>query len=98
VVVGVAFGYLGYRWRARGSRLGPTLVALAFVVEPLVHLSGLNTRFTGGGYALHATNVAIWGTEALLGAAGLIWVWRPRRAGRAAERAEPADVPMTSPP
>jgi len=79
IVVGLAFGYLGYRWHASGSRLGPALVAAAFVVEPLVHLSGLNTRLTGGGYALHASNAAIWGAEALLGLIGLAWAaWWPR--------------------
>jgi hypothetical protein len=82
IIVGLIFGYLGYRWWQKGDRLGVIIVAAVLIAEPLVYLSGLNDRILGTGYELHASNVVIWSIEALVGVALLVWGLRrpaPRR-------------------
>ena len=73
IVVGLIFGYLGYRWWQKGDRVGLIIVAVILIAEPFVYVSGLNDRILGTGYELHASNVMIWGIEALVGVALLVW-------------------------
>ncbi len=71
LVTGLIFGYLGYTWARKGSRLAASAVAAVFIVEPLVHVAGHR-------YNLRPLNLSIWGLEALIGVAGLAWVWLRR--------------------
>jgi hypothetical protein len=85
IVVGLVAGYLGHRWVASGSRVGIIAVGVALIVEPILYIGGLNAHLRlGATYARSAHNLAMWGTEAMLGLAVIV------AAGRLAPRPRPA--------
>lgn len=59
IVVGVALGLLGFLWGRRGARWAGALVALAFVVEPIVYLTGADARVMGIRKTLTAWNMLL---------------------------------------
>lgn len=39
IMVGLIFGHLGFRWHHKRARFAGALVAMAFIAEPLVHVT-----------------------------------------------------------
>jgi hypothetical protein len=75
IVLGAGCGLLGFWWNARGSRVAGALIALPFLVEPIVYLFGLNTRiFPAAPYAWYPGNVLIWAAELVVGLVLLWWL------------------------
>lgn len=74
LIAGAGCGVLGYAWHRRGSRLAGLLIALPFIVEPLVYALGMNARlFPTMPHALDTANVLIWGTELVIGLGLAAW-------------------------
>lgn len=79
LVTGAVAGYLGYRWATRRERLGPVLLGTGLIVEPASYFAKLSPNIGFTGYPYRAVNVAIWLTEALIGAATLVYALRSSR-------------------
>jgi len=76
LTIALACGFtIGYRSRLAGQRM-PAFVGrvagVLMVAEPLFNASGAATYLTGLHYRLSAGNLAIWGTEELLGIALIV--------------------------
>jgi len=88
VIVGSAAGYLGHRLTARGGVSGLITVGAVLLAEPILYVTGLNSRLRlGGPYARSVHNLTIWTTEALAG--GAVLLLAARRAPRATGAAPP---------
>ena len=78
IVVGSCSGVLGSVWRRRGATWAAIGVVGLLVVEPALYLLLASAVPVGPAYGLSGANLAIWGAEALVGAAAIVLVARTR--------------------
>ena len=72
IVTGFVMGFLGYFWR-KGIRLSLVVLALAFIVEPLIYVSGTNAIIRGIVYSHEIPNILIWIVEVCAGILFLVF-------------------------